>query len=163
MVAPRGSIEFFKKMKLKPAQKDLLDRVTTLTDDEIENCGQPAWIRKHLRTLRDLNGLTPAEHVSRIANQMQANHVDRPPPSFPVFEWISPEENIKPDGRGFDLDIRTGDLFLADPGANQMKIDYSVLPIRSARIQTYTSRSRFVGMMTDRDYIEELGRRKQRT
>jgi hypothetical protein len=160
MVAPRGSLEFFIKMKHKPAQKDLLDRVASLTDEEIENCGQPAWIRKHLRTLRDRKGLTTNQSAAAIANLMQSNHIQLPDPKFAILEWTEPDIIVKPDGRGMAYDLQTGNIFLADTKAAQLKIEYSVLNVSSVRIQEFIKRSKIIGMMTDREYIEEVGRRK---
>lgn len=57
--------EFFKRMKKKPALQAIIDNLDQMTEKDIDNCGQPLWIRKELKKLKEpcrpAGYLTPEE------------------------------------------------------------------------------------------------------
>lgn len=159
--------DYFLRIKHKPAQKLLLDKAKSgnLTEEDIEGCGQPLWVRQALLELIENGGVTNSQRATSAANAiadaMQAASKVLPAPKFPVFEWVGPEMLIKPQ-RGFSYDIQTGDYFLVDIKAHQVKVNYSVLSLSSSQISSMLNVGKFIGDYTDLEYVNILGLHKQR-
>lgn len=154
-------VEFFLKCKRKPKQQELLDRIETLTQEDIDNSGQPQWVRKALTELKKRNGITARQSAEVLAQQMQDSHMQAPDPTFPVYRWTRAPIEVKPQ-KGMSLEILPRELMLVDTNRNEIKIDYSILSLTYAKIQEITSQAEIVGMMTHRQFIEFVAQDKQR-
>ena len=57
--------EFFKRMKKKPQLQKILDNLDNMSEEDIDVCRQPAWIKEELKKLkipvRPEGYLTPEE------------------------------------------------------------------------------------------------------
>jgi hypothetical protein len=72
--------EFFFRMKKKPALQALLDRLSDLTEEDIEAAKQPLWIRKILIKLKNnqIDTRTEADkraEAERIADLMMKRNL----------------------------------------------------------------------------------------
>lgn len=154
-------VEFFMRCNRKPAQQDLLDRITELSPEDIDNCGQPLWVRKALHELAKRGGKTASVTATAIADQMQENHKQNMIPTFPVYRWTKETILIKQE-KGMSYDLEPGELVLVDTASGEIKIDYSVLKPDHAIIGEIMNNSDIIGMMTDREFIEYVAQDKQR-
>jgi hypothetical protein len=67
--------KFFKKMKKKPAQQEVLDNIENYTSEQIENLSGPhfpQWIKDQLLELKKRNGTNAEDEAIRIAEMMIA-------------------------------------------------------------------------------------------
>lgn len=157
-----GKGDYFKRIKRKPAQELLYQRAIAmeLTDEEIETCGQPLWIREALRDIVARGGQTQREMIDKLIAQTEEDQRRAAAQTYPVWVWRGENQTIVPT-RGFDLEIETGNFVLIDRARGQVKIDYSLLNLDDAKIQAIESRCEFVGTYTDPGFLELVGSRKQ--
>jgi len=67
--------KFFRKMKKKPAQQEVLDNIQNYTVEEIKNLSGPhfpAWIKDELIKYKNRNGNDSEQIANEIAAQMTA-------------------------------------------------------------------------------------------
>jgi hypothetical protein len=65
--------KFFKKMKKKPAQQEVIDNLDKYTEEDINNLSGPhfpQWIKEQLIELKKRNGATADDVAERIAAMM---------------------------------------------------------------------------------------------
>ncbi|MNV59842.1 hypothetical protein D3C71_1522870 [compost metagenome] len=99
--------------------------------------------------------------VDQVVAQAEAAQAIAALQEYSVYEWKLPNEIIKPAGKGFDVEIETGDAFLADPIRAQVKIEYTVLNITHARMKEMIDVSVFLGRFTDPGFVGLLTQRRK--
>ncbi len=65
--------KFFKKMKKKPAQQEVIDNIENYTEEQINNLSGshfPQWIKEQLIELKKRNGTYAEDEATRIAALM---------------------------------------------------------------------------------------------
>ena len=65
--------KFFKKMKKKPAQQEVIDNLENYTEEDINNLSGshfPQWIKEQLLELKKRNGTYAEDEATRIAAMM---------------------------------------------------------------------------------------------
>lgn len=154
-----SKVDFFLKCKRKPAQQDLLDRIETLSQEDIETCGQPLWVREALTELKKRGGKSQSQSIEAIADRMQANTPQVAAPTHDIFKWTGPEVDIKPQ-RGMGITLMHGDIYLYDAQTSEVKIDYNIIQVNHATIQMLLGNSTYMAHLTDREYIEFVSQNK---
>ena len=96
--------DFFEQMKKSPKQQQLLDSIKSLTEEDIESCGEPYWIRKALV------GIQSKRRAMALAIHMRATYVPPADKTYTVYEWTGPTYTFAPKGH-LSLDIEPGNLF----------------------------------------------------
>lgn len=161
-------IEFFKKMKKKPALQAILDSFNNYTTEALENIkGQPLWIRKILVELKDKelygeanriaeeNAIKIAEeNAIQIAAQMMKNDSVTPNTKFEIREWVGGDW-FMPCGKtgGMSIEVTYGDYLLVYNHAQHF-----VGLSSSMGVQTDSNWNRIlhntkpIGMMTKLEY-----------
>ena len=67
--------KFFKKMKKKPAQQEVIDNIENYSVEDINSLSGshfPAWIKEQLIELKKRNGSYAEDEAARIAEMMIA-------------------------------------------------------------------------------------------
>jgi hypothetical protein len=160
-----GKSDYFLRIKRKPAQEDLYQRVVAgnLTDEEIENCGQPLWVREALAEIKLRGGKTQWETINALIADTESAQEIAKNQTYPVYEWTAESFLIVPQ-KGFDLEVLTGEWILVDRRRNQVKVDYTLLNVDSAIIETLIGKSpNYLGEFTEVAFITSVGKRKQPT
>ena len=157
-----GKSDYFLRIKRKPAQELLYQRVVAgeLTDDDIESCGQPLWVREALHEIKARGGKTQWQTVDAVIAATEAAQAEAAKQLYPVYQWILPMEEIIPS-KGMSVEIETGDFILIDRLRGQMKVDYSLLTLEPAKMESIAMRSEFKRLATDPDFVAMVGLRKQ--
>lgn len=157
-----GKSDYFLRIKRKPVQEELYQKVISgnLTDEEIENCGQPLWVREALTEIKTRGGKTQWQVVDQVIARTEAAQAMAALQEYSVYEWKKANELIVPP-KGFDYEIEPGNLFLADPIRAQVKIEYTVLNISHVKMQEMIDASVFLGRYTDPGYVELLTMRRK--
>jgi hypothetical protein len=65
--------KFFKKMKKKPPQQEVIDNIENYTEEQINNLSGshfPQWIKEQLIELKKRNGTYAEDEATRIAALM---------------------------------------------------------------------------------------------
>lgn len=157
-----GKSDYFLRIKRKPAQEELYQKVIAgnLSDEEIENCGQPLWVREALAEIKTRGGKTQWQVVDEVIAEAEAAQARAALQEYSVYEWTKPNELIVPP-KGFDYEIEPGNAFLADPLRAQVKIEYTVLTISHARMKEMIEASTFLGRFTDLGYVGLLDARRK--
>lgn len=65
--------KFFQKMKKKPEQQAVLDRISEYSDEMIDDLSGPhfpQWVKDQLKKLNKRNGKTAEDIANEIADQM---------------------------------------------------------------------------------------------
>lgn len=159
-----GKSDFFLRIKRKPAQEDLYQKVIRgeLSDEEIANCGQPLWVREALTEIKQRGGKTQWQCVDEVIAQAEAAQVKASQQVYPVYEWTRGTHLVVPP-KGFDLEILTGEWFLVDRPRGQVKVDYTLLNLEPAIIDELVAAGKYLGSFTDPDFIENVTLRKKRS
>lgn len=69
----KGKDYFFKKMKKKPAQQEVIDNIDDYTIEQLENLKGstfPKWVREALVKYKHRGGRTPEDIAIAFANEM---------------------------------------------------------------------------------------------
>jgi len=158
-----GKSDYFMRIKRKPAQEDLYQKVirNELSDEEIENCGQPLWIREALREIKTRGGLTQWQCVDKVIEEAEAAQARAANQTYPVYEWTAPMMEVTPE-KGMSLEVFPGNLMLVDRPRGQVKIDYSLLTLSPAKIDALLGNAKYICDSTDTGFVELVGSRKQR-
>lgn len=154
-----SKVDFFLKCNRKPAQQDLLDRLDTLTLDDIEACGQPLWVREALSELKKRGGKSQSQTIEAIADAMEAATPIVSTPTYSVFKWNGPEIDIKP-AKGMGIVVEPNDIFLFEPETGSIKIGYNMVQVNHATIQMLLGNSSYQTNLSHRDYIEYVAQNK---
>jgi hypothetical protein len=76
----KGKDYFFKKMKKKPAQQEVIDNIDDYTVEQLENLRGstfPKWVREALVRYKERDSHTPEEMALKFANEMTKATLDK--------------------------------------------------------------------------------------
>lgn len=157
-----GKSDYFMRIKRKPAQEELYQKAitNTLSDEDIENCGQPLWIREALREIKIRGGKTQWQTVDQVIAEAELAQAQAALQEYSCYEWIQPAQLIVP-AKGFDCEIEPGDAFLVDPLRGQVKIEYTVLNISHVKMKEMSEVSKLLGRFTDSGFVGLLTQRRK--
>lgn len=155
MRSSKSPVDFFMKMKKKPPLQELYDNLENLTETEIENSGQPLWIREVLTSLQREGIPTEPDMdlIGAMADRMEAQG-NPIVPTFPVFQWNHGDLWIKPQTSRLEIQLVKGDNVLCDVNERLIKIEYISVSVDHATIVRIMRDARYLGLMSDRQYIE---------
>jgi hypothetical protein len=163
----------FSKMKKKPALQAVLDKLDEYTVEQLTSLpDQPLWIRTQLVKLRQRNGLTSSQVAEQLADRMTLPAPQQTPqPAREVRVWQGDPAFIGSGLSGqFGIEILPGDIVLLLPpqtstshgsvlGHHEVKLDSSVIKLTRTQWDVLLRSTALVGVMTEREYTEEVQRR----
>jgi len=154
--------DFFLRIKRKPAQEELLQKVRAgeLTEQQIEECGQPLWVREALTNILLRGGQSSNEAVMEEVARREAIQAANARQTYPQYEWIGPTMELKPK-RGFSYEVQPGEYVLADVGRGQIKIDYTLIIADTDLFAAIAPHLKYREDVTDPGHVNSVGLRKQ--
>ena len=91
MRSTKNKTEFFMKMKKKPALQDILDRIDSLSVEDIDNTSQPMWTKTELKRYKENDGFTSP---AIIAAKMIANSPQPTKDIVHVYRYIGESKYV---------------------------------------------------------------------
>jgi len=160
MIAARGSYEFFLTVINKPKEplKKILDDIKNLTDEEIDSCLQPKWIKPHLKRYRREQYPSPEEHIENTAREerLRSFHEQKPlglekTEKYRVYRYIGDEKYIE------NIQADTGDYFQLTPkiiwwGSHRILVSR----LKLSEQEYINNRAEYISDMTAKEYREFL-------
>lgn len=166
---------FFQRMKKKPALQGILDNLSAYTEADLTSLpDQPLWIREQLVKLKKRDGQTSSQVAEKLADAMMAAAPQQiPQPAREVREWQGAPAFIGGGFSGnFAAEVLPGDILLLLPPVTdtyaqgrlrqthyEAKLDASVIKLTPEQWDVLLQGSALVGMMTAKEYGEEVQRR----
>lgn len=154
-----SQLEFFNKMKKKPALQAILDNFDNHTADELRDIkGQPLWIRNVLVDLktRNFNGeiQTATMNAEKNANEMMKSLSFIPHTKFEIREWFG-NDWFMPCGitGGMSVEVLYGDfLIIYDHSIHKVGISCSIGHLEDYAWAKVINNTRPIGMMSKLEY-----------
>lgn len=143
--------------KKKPRLQALVDRVTQMTQEEIQALSEPLWVREGLEILRQADGKSQKTRLQEIlqrADEQEAAARSAPQPTYEVRLYnVSATEYVgtKTDERSWEIQVQYGDTF-AIISEGQVKFGDSLLCVSEIDMKYLMSSSKLVGYMTLQNY-----------
>jgi hypothetical protein len=154
MIAPRGSLQMLVNMKKKPDLQKIFDDVDNMTDEEIDNCDQPKWIKKQLKNLKRSKASQPiAENLANMMQQKQKQKqkVNTKTVDHEVRKYTGHTQFIACNTS--QIEITTGDVFLIlNFDKRDIKMDTAIVGVSVSSWNNLLTRSEIVGCMTVGDF-----------
>lgn len=139
MRTTKNPVDFFLAMKKKPAQQKLFDNIDSLSDDDIDRCGQPLWIRDVLKKLK--GGYI---NVDQIADLMEVS-IDEI--EYPVFRYKGNTHELKL--KNGTVEISHNDLILIlEKSTIIANMAYEIVDL-----EDLIKKSDFIGNMLKNDFF----------
>ncbi len=144
MTAARGSYEFFLKMKKKPALQNILDKLETMSYQDIDQCGERHWIIGHLKRYRkELYGPTIEQaKAEAYASEMAGERILKDQ-KCRVLRYTGGSKFIG------NIKAQTGDLFYMD---TQLWIGTATVTPSVQETNYLEQNSEYIGDMTPEEY-----------
>ncbi len=152
-------MDFFNKMKKKPALQAILDTIDNYTTDELQEVkGQPLWIRKVLVELKTRSSdgriQTATMNAEKNANEMMKSFSYIPHTKFEIRLWFG-NDWFMPCGitGGMSVEIKYGDfLIIYDHAIHKAGISSSIGNLIDVDWSMLINNSKPIGMMTKLEY-----------
>ncbi len=143
--------DFFIQMRKSDRQQELYDNVDNLTLDDIEQCGEPYWIRKALE------GIQAKRRAMAFAAGLRAQHIPVAEKTYTVYEWTSPTKTFAPKGH-FSIDVDRGNWFYFID-SNMVKVNNFILVLEPGFESILLKNSVVVGTMSSNEYSIKVNTR----
>ena len=156
MRSAKDPVEFLKAVaKKKPQLQELIDKVYSMSNDEIEALNQPRWIRDALKRFRvhdEREMYVKARLAQVIAAELEAANL--PPATYEVRLWDCDSEFVGAhgiSGHQWSIEINQGDsLLIIDD--TYIRFGDSTLIVDEAARYNLMLKTKMVGYMTIENY-----------
>jgi hypothetical protein len=157
MRSDKNPLEFFYKMKKKPALQAILDNLDNYSVEELENIhGQPLWIRNCLVQLKTPDLIFTDDNAQEIAAMMSPPEQDdqRDLKKYEARRWIGSDWDM-PCGvsGGMTIVVNTGDLFFVW-GQGKVQLSSSISRLNHQQWNYFVNNSEHIDFMTKVDFAD---------